>query len=315
MKKETKKPNINEKQVAHNDELAEIKEAYDKYGKNAVTILLAVMVAVAATQFYVRHNENKKTEASAKLTSARSIPDLEALVAGYSGTPSAKIAELTLAKQYFDTGNYKAAITTYEKFIAANPDSPMLKTAELGRIFCIEAEAADDEALKKVIDDFAAFINANPDSFLVPQAIFEQARCLEHLKEFDDARILYEDFIAAETNSPWLPLAEERLHRLNSESEQQNAVKAQAVTVAQPAIDTAAATATNTAAGTITKTADAKVEKVTAPQPEKPAAVAEPMPTEKTPQKAASSTNTVAAATPAKDAPATEDAQATEGGK
>ncbi len=64
-----------------NDELAEIKEILDKYGKQALTVLLVVMVAFTGFHFYTARKQNQITEASAKLSTARSIPDLEAIVA------------------------------------------------------------------------------------------------------------------------------------------------------------------------------------------------------------------------------------------
>ena len=84
----------------------------------------------------------------------------------------------------------------------------MLPTAELGRIYCIEARNSET-ALQEAAEAYAAFAQARPDSYLTPQAIFGQGRCLEQLGLLDEARALYEDFIAKQADSAWSMRAED----------------------------------------------------------------------------------------------------------
>lgn len=219
-----------------NDELADIREFQEKYGKQTLTLLLVLAIGFSGYQFIKTHKQHNIAEASAKLGSAKSIPDLEAIVANYSKTKSAQMALISLAKQYFDKSNYEVAFTKYEDFIRDYPKSRLIDTAKLGRIFCIEARR-NDAAMQEAAKAYAKFSKENPDSFLTPQAIFGQARCLEQLGKLEKARIIYEDFIANKTNSPWLPIAEDNLKQLTrkiaNKSTNNNApVKANPVSVA-----------------------------------------------------------------------------------
>ena len=201
----------------HHDELAEVKELLDKYGKHALTGLLAVMVAVVAIHFYSTRKQKHAAEAVMKLSSARSIPDLEAIVANYGNTQPAEMALIALAKQNFDTANYEEALAKYDEFISKYPDTRLTDTAKLGRVFCIEARGTD-AALEDAASAYASFVEAYPENFLAPQAIFGQARCLERLNRKDEARVLYEDFIANRTESPWVMLAEDLLKKISETS-------------------------------------------------------------------------------------------------
>ncbi len=208
--------NIPEKSASphhHNDELADVKVIVDKYGKKALTILLVVMVTFSAVHLYTAKKQNHIVEASEKLSVARSIPDLEAIVSGYSETQAGEMALIALAKQYFDNANYEIAFTKYEDFLRDYPESNLINTAKLGRIFCIEARN-NDAAFQEAANEYATFTKEQTDSFLAPQSIFGQGRCLEQLNKFEEARIVYEDFIANQTDSPWVMLAEDLLEQL-----------------------------------------------------------------------------------------------------
>ncbi len=90
MSEETNIPEKSASPHHHNDELTEIKQILEKYGKQALTILLVVMIAFSAYQFYSMRKQNHIAEASAKLNAARSIPDLETIV---SEKPGSAISE------------------------------------------------------------------------------------------------------------------------------------------------------------------------------------------------------------------------------
>ena len=61
---------------------------------------------------------------------------------------------------------------------------------------------------------FLQFAAAHTNHYLVPLALFGQARCLEQKKQFADARVVYEDFIARNPHSPWLGQARSALQVL-----------------------------------------------------------------------------------------------------
>jgi len=219
----------------HNDELAEIKAFLDKYGKNALTILLVVMIAIAGFNFYTSRKKSHAAEATIKLNTAQSIPDLEAIVANYGDTQPAQMAMIALAKQYYETSDYEAALNEYDKFLAEYPKSRLAEIAKLGRVFCIEAHGTDG-ALEDSMQAYAAFVKDAPKSFLIPQAVFGQARCLSRLNRKDEARIIYEDFITNNPDNPWLLQAQDFLDRLGDANEAAAGVK-----TAEPQIEDAAA--------------------------------------------------------------------------
>jgi len=221
----------------HHDELAEVKQFIETYGKPAVTALLVVMIAIGAFQMYTTRKQNRIDESARQLAAARSIPDFEAVYANYGKTKAAPRALLAAAKLYYDNANYEIAIAKYEEFLREFPEDRMVSTAELGRIFCIEARNYN-AAIEEASAAYAAFAVANPDSFLAPQAIFGQARCLEQLGKLDEARAIYEDFIAKQAESAWVIRAEDLLEQVTLQIEKQQSAE----TVTTPATVPAAPT-------------------------------------------------------------------------
>jgi TolA-binding protein len=223
-KDNTPKKNAEKTVHHHNDELAEVKAVMDKYGKNALTVLLIVMISVAGFHFYTARKKSHAAEATIKLNTAQSIPDLEAIVANYGDTQPAQMAMIALAKQYYETSDYEAALNEYDKFIAQYPESRLVEIAKLGRVFCIETRGSD-AALEESAQAYAAFVKDLPKSFLVPQALFGQARCLSRLNRKDEARIIYEDFITNNPDSAWILQAQDFLDRLGDDASTEKSVE------------------------------------------------------------------------------------------
>jgi tetratricopeptide (TPR) repeat protein len=221
----------------HHDELAEVKQLIETYGKPAVTALLVVMIGIFVFQMYTTRKEKHLAESTRQLAAARSIPDFEAVYANFSKTKAAPRALLAVAKLYYDNANYEIASAKYDEFLREFPDDRMTTTAELGRIFCLEARNYNT-AIEEAAEAFAAFAKANADSFLAPQAIFGQARCFEQLGKLDEARAIYEDFIAKQTGSPWSIRAEDLLEQVVLQIEKQQAAGSAPVEAAAiPAIE------------------------------------------------------------------------------
>ena len=220
----------------HHDELAAVKQLIETYGKPAVTVLLVIMIGIFITHMITTRKQNHIAESSRQLAAARSIPDFEAVYANYGKTKAAPRALLALAKLYYDNANYEIASAKYDEFLREFPEDRMVTTAELGRIFCLEARNYNT-AIEEAAAAYAAFAAANPDSFLAPQAIFGQARCFEQLGRLDDARAIYEDFIAKQTESPWSMRAEDLLEQVVLQIEKQQAAVEPAEAAAMPAIE------------------------------------------------------------------------------
>ena len=214
MTEDRKTPDEAKPEAHHHDELADVKQVIETYGKPVVTGLLVVMIAVGAFQFHANRKQASAQEASRKLSEAQSISDLEDILENHSKSAVAPMALLVAAKLHYQNGNYEIALTKYDDFIRTNPTDRAIPTAQLGRLFCIEARGSDD-ALTEAAEAYAAFATENPESFLTPQAILGHARCLEQRGQPEAARTIYEDFIAGHSESAWLPQAETLLEQIN----------------------------------------------------------------------------------------------------
>lgn len=202
-----KKPQPN---VQHQHDVEALKAWIAKYGSHAVTAVLAVLIVLVALHLIQSRATRRTVEANQRLASAQSASDFEAILADFGKSDVAPLAQLALAKLNFDNANYELALSQYEQFLAQWPEHEMGKTAELGRVFCIEARGHND-ALNEAAEAFGAFAAANPDHHLAPQALFGQARCLEQLGDLTQARAIYEDFITAHPENLWTIRAEELL--------------------------------------------------------------------------------------------------------
>ena len=187
----------------------EVREFIQKY---ASTILIGAGLAVAVALIFgaMQNRKQSQIEKAARLFSGQPVPEeklgpgltiqrLQSVVDRYPNTPSAPLALLSLAAQYFGSAQYDLARASYAKFEERYPQHPFLPAAELGRLHCAEAAMMTDLALA----GYEKFILAHPDHYLVPAAIFGKARCLETRGLFDAARVAYEDFLAKNPTSPW----------------------------------------------------------------------------------------------------------------
>jgi tetratricopeptide (TPR) repeat protein len=101
-------------------------------------------------------------------------------------------------------------LSRYDEFLQRYANHPWTVTAELGRLHCLEAKGQFQEAA----DGFGAFADMHGEHYQVPLALFGKARCLEQLQRLEDAKAVYEDFIAANPDSRWVPRVEEMLEAL-----------------------------------------------------------------------------------------------------
>lgn len=202
----------------HNEELQQLKDFFEKYGKPVVTSIVAVLIVITAIHLYKSRNLSRMAEADARLSSAQSMTDLESIVADYEKSDTAPRALLALAKLYFDNGSYEIALSKYDQFIEKYPEHLMIDGAVVGRLICIEARG-DQSSLTEAMNGYESFVLENPDNYLMPQATFGQARCMEEMGQYAGARTIYEGFIAAQTNSPWAMRADELLTSLERKIE------------------------------------------------------------------------------------------------
>lgn len=175
---------------------------------------LAVAVALAlGVTVYRGCRASQAAQASQMLGQARSVQHLQEVVNRFPGSPAAPVALLGVAKSQYDAGDYVLASSTYTDFLKRYPRHPLAPVAELGRLHCLEAMGQTEAALQ----GFTGFATNRADHFLAPLAQLARARCLEQLRQHEDARVIYEDFLATYTNSPWRAEVEEALSQLRRE--------------------------------------------------------------------------------------------------
>ncbi len=197
----------------HHDEIDAVRKWVARYGSHAVSAALVILIALTALHLFNARHRKRTAAANLRMSTARSIADYESILSEFGRTGIAPMAMLSLAKLHFDNGGYEAALQAYSRFLADWPQHPMATTAQLGRVFCMEAQGHEG-AIREALAGFTAFAAQHPQHYLAPQAVLGQARSLEQLGEGDAALTLYEAFIAAHPDNPWALRAEELMTAL-----------------------------------------------------------------------------------------------------
>jgi len=198
------------KNVASNDDLAELKKIAQVNGKKIIGFVVVVAILVFGYIYMTQSSKKKSAEASELLSVATNVQDLETLVNDYSSTDTAPMADFALAKGYYDSGRFDEAIAIYTAFPKKFPKSDMKKAAAVGILFCDEGKGNYEVALA----GFDKFISENPESYLVEQVIFAKARCLKELGQVEEAKVVYETFISSNPDSAWIDNAQMLLEEL-----------------------------------------------------------------------------------------------------
>jgi outer membrane protein assembly factor BamD (BamD/ComL family) len=154
------------------------------------------------------------------------VPQFQEVIANYADTPSAPLAQLSLASAYYDQSQFELARDTFAQFGEKFANHPMAQVAELGVAQSLEALERYDEA----ISAYDSFLSKNAGHFMVPTAVFGKARVLESHQKFAEAKSVYELFIAENPESEWLNRAETGLDFVKKQE------RAAAVPAAAPAI-------------------------------------------------------------------------------
>lgn len=199
-------------EAGHPEELEQLLAWFRKKGTPLAAGAAILLVLVAALLYARRRSETRKNEAIVMLSSSRSIQDFESIASEHPNSPVAPLAILRAAKGHFDTGSYALALQKYSEFLETHADHAMAAAAELGRIHVSEAMGETEKSLL----DFIAFASERPDHYLCPQAVLGQGRCLEQLQRNEEARTVYEDFLADHPEGPWSLVAEEKLEIVNA---------------------------------------------------------------------------------------------------
>ncbi len=197
-----------QKPVSHNPltdpalERVEVPEVLDFIKENGMSILIGVGLAVALFVGFSAYRNFRKTQessASSMLFSSQAAEQFQQVVDQYPKTAVAPLAQLTLASEYYDQGQFEMAQNAFATFVQKFPEHSFRLNAELGQVQCLEALGQLEEALA----GYTTFIEANGGRYLEPAAVFGRGRCLEQLGRLSEARAVYENFLLAEPKGRW----------------------------------------------------------------------------------------------------------------
>ena len=190
----------------------DIPEFWQKYGK--IITLVALGVSLIWVYKVSQDFTAGATEESAMmaLSGADSIAAAQEVIDTFPNTEATPLARIRLAKLYYEAANYDRAEAAYKEFKSLNGNHPLAPAADLGIAHCLEARGE----LQGAVDAYDAFLKDHAEvTYLTPVASMGKARALTAMTQYDDARIVYEDFIAADNeDTVWGTLAEEYLKDL-----------------------------------------------------------------------------------------------------
>lgn len=141
--------------------------------KKAVPYVLAALVAVAGYYGIKHHLAERRAAASAALTEAYTVEEMEDAVARFGGGNAGKALKIRLAKKYYDSARYEEALSLYEE-LCGKTGAAFADIPEIGRAETLEAMGRTDEALAI----YSAFAANNGGSYLALTANLGEVRCL-----------------------------------------------------------------------------------------------------------------------------------------
>lgn len=188
-------------------ELEDLPHLLDFLKENGVAILGGAVLAGAlflGWSLYRNHRLQQRATAADMLFSAQSAEQVQQVLSRYPGTPAAALAQLVLAGNAFDEGQYEYAETLFARFLKDHPDHELADHARFGIIQCREASGRLDEALA----DYARFAQEHPGHYLEAAAVMGQGRVLEQLGRYEEAIAVYSNLVARVDDERWRMRAE-----------------------------------------------------------------------------------------------------------
>lgn len=187
----------------------QLKNFFKKYEKDftiALIILAIGLIVFIGLKYYSNYRDGKLEE---MLTNAqRSYPssieatqDKDALKLIYKNVVEVfenvnknsalsifnKLSSIYLGNCYYDTGDYKNAISYYKNSENIKNLSPLV-------IYNIGAAYEQLNDYQKAFEEYEKIINRKDDTFLKEISYFSAIRCCFVLKKYDKVKALYEEF-------------------------------------------------------------------------------------------------------------------------
>ena len=158
------------------EQIAEIKSFWDRYGNLIVIAISAALLLVAAWRFWGWYQTSQSAQAATLYTElqraagandAKKVRELAgSLLESYSGSLYATLGALVSAKTHFEAGDLKTARVQLQWVVDKGRDAEVQALARLRLVAVLLDEKAYDDALK-------VLAVKSPASF---EALFEDAR-------------------------------------------------------------------------------------------------------------------------------------------
>ncbi len=175
----------------------------------ALAFLIVLLGAIGWSAWQLYSNHQNEVAAGA-LATAKSIPDLQKVVADYGNTPAGASANLLIAEKQRLEGKFSDANNTLQNFIDKSPRHELVPAAKMAMAANLQSEKKTDEALALYKQIGASY----PKSFVAPLALISQVPLLKEKNQPDAARRACETVISQYGQSFWAGEAMRELRTL-----------------------------------------------------------------------------------------------------
>lgn len=166
--------------------------------KALVQFALAALVAISLYAFW-QWRQARLDQASAQITAAQSVDELEAAEARYGSTGAGSLLQLRLARAYYDLSRYDDALAAYNAFLTRNASHPFAPVARIG--IAATQEAMGDYPAAQ--ESYSQLVAAATPAYLLPEAKLGIVRVLSLSGKKDEAAAQLEAFLADPANKEW----------------------------------------------------------------------------------------------------------------
>jgi tetratricopeptide (TPR) repeat protein len=165
------------------DELLPVVEWWEKDGKQTVSIVAAVGIAVLAWYGFKNWRESRRIAAGDAVVLSEDVSALEEAVSSYGSSDAGAALKLRLAKSYYDASNYQGALDLYTELIGKAP-AAFAEIPLLGKAESLEAL----ERFADAVEAYDSFVSQYPESAFLLGAKIGAVRSLAQDGKKDEAQ-------------------------------------------------------------------------------------------------------------------------------
>ena len=175
--------------------------------------VLAIIALIVGKMIYSSYEEKKRLvfQEAANLAASpdksnQAVEALKAFINRYGGSDLDPLARISLARLYFENGQYDKALGQYESALPGVGSQPEIKPlTTLGLAFCYEVKGSEQKAIDALLS-----IKDDPANYLQEEVLFQLARLYRDTGALDKAKAAGEELVKRFPSSPYLALATQR---------------------------------------------------------------------------------------------------------